>query len=239
MNSFWDKLNLRPQERRLVVAVGVVVFVVLNIWFVWPHFKDWKIIQIDHEKAKKELLAYEKEIARIPSFEAKLRELELAGPSVVPEEQELDLVRTVQGQTVLNNISVQQSDPRPKTSNTRTNQFFEEQTLNMRIEAGNEELVNFLVSLASTNSLIRVQEMSLQPSPNGYKLSGNLTLVASYQKKPPPKLAASTTPTNAVAAAKPSTSPTKKAGSASAGNPVAATKGTSKGTSPSKPLPSK
>ena len=199
MTGWLEKLNLRPQERRLVVLVGVVVFVVLNIWFVWPHFRDWKIIQLDHEKSKRELVVYQKEIARTPVLETKLKELESAGSNVIPQEQELDLVRTVQGQTLLNNITVQQSDPRPKTSNTQTNQFFEEQTLNMRIEAGNEELVNFLVSLASTNSLIRVQDLSLQPAPNGYRLNGNLTLVASYQKKPQVKPATPAAPTNIVA----------------------------------------
>ena len=39
MNSYLDKLNLRPQERRLLVLVGLIVFVVLNFWFVRPHFR--------------------------------------------------------------------------------------------------------------------------------------------------------------------------------------------------------
>ncbi len=203
MSSFWDKLNLRPQERRLVVLVAAFVFVVLNVWFIWPHFKDWKMIQIDYDKGSRELLAYQKEIARVPSYEVRLKELESEGPHVIPEEQDLDLVRTVQTLTLANNVTVQQSDPRPKTSNTETNQFFEEKTQNMRVEAGNDELVNFLVSLASTNSLIRVQEMSLQPAPNGYRLSGNLTLVASYQKRPPPKPAVVATPPKAGAGVKP------------------------------------
>ena len=43
MNSFLDRLNLRPQERRLVVGVLVIVFVVVNLWFVWPHAGDLKI----------------------------------------------------------------------------------------------------------------------------------------------------------------------------------------------------
>jgi len=31
MNSFIDKLNLRPAERRLLVGVGVVLFIILNM----------------------------------------------------------------------------------------------------------------------------------------------------------------------------------------------------------------
>ena len=40
MTSYLDRLNLRPFEKRLVVAVGAVLFVVLNAWFVVPHFSD-------------------------------------------------------------------------------------------------------------------------------------------------------------------------------------------------------
>ena len=36
MNKYFS--HLRPMERRLAVGVIVVVIVVLNWWFVWPHF---------------------------------------------------------------------------------------------------------------------------------------------------------------------------------------------------------
>ena len=32
---------LRPLERRLVVGVTVVLVLVLNGAFIWPHFSDW------------------------------------------------------------------------------------------------------------------------------------------------------------------------------------------------------
>ena len=31
-----NSLNLRPSERRLLVIVGLILFVVVNIWFIWP-----------------------------------------------------------------------------------------------------------------------------------------------------------------------------------------------------------
>ena len=45
MTNPLDRLNLRPFEKRLVVAVGVVLFVVLNAWFVFPHFSDLGVAQ--------------------------------------------------------------------------------------------------------------------------------------------------------------------------------------------------
>ena len=39
MKKYFDQL--RPTERRLVVGVLVIVFLVQNAWYVWPHFSDW------------------------------------------------------------------------------------------------------------------------------------------------------------------------------------------------------
>ena len=33
--------QLRPLERRLVVGVAVMLVIVLNWAFIWPHFSDW------------------------------------------------------------------------------------------------------------------------------------------------------------------------------------------------------
>ena len=33
--------QLRPLERRLAVGVAVIVVLVLNWIFIWPHFSDW------------------------------------------------------------------------------------------------------------------------------------------------------------------------------------------------------
>lgn len=207
MSSFIAKLNLRPQERRLLVFVAVVVFVVLNIWLVWPRFKDWKLVKSEYEKNLAELHRYQKEVAQIPRYESRLRELENVGSNVIPEEQDLDLARTVQNQVRASGIFVTRQDARPKTSTTKTNQFFEEQTLSMNIEARDEELVKFLVSLASTNSLIRVQELGLRPDnpANPTKLVGSVTMIASYQKSPPIKPATPPPMTNTVAQSKPPT----------------------------------
>jgi len=224
MSSLISKLNLRPQERRYLVVVAVVVFVFLNIWLVWPRFKDWKQVNGDYEKALLELRRYQKEVAQLPRYESKLKDLETIGSNVIPEEQELDLVRIVQTQTRLSGVSVTRQDARPRTSTTKTNQFFEEQTLTMGIEARNDELVSFLVSLASTNSLIRVQELGLRPDnpANPTKLVGNVTLVASYQKSPPVQSTAPAAATNATVSAKAPVASTKAApGSSNAAKSIA------------------
>ena len=187
MTAFLDKLNLRPHERRLVAGIAIVFFIVMNVWFVWPHFDDWQIVSNGKIAAEKTLRNYQMEIARMPAHRSKLSQLEAAGSSVVADEQELDLVRTVDLQSRAAGVTLMKQSSRPMINTGQTNQFFEEQSIAIQTFANNEELVNFLISLASTNSLIRVRDMSLSPDPSGTRLKSDMTLVASYQKKTPAK----------------------------------------------------
>jgi Tfp pilus assembly protein PilO len=194
MTSLLGKLNLRPQERRLVVLVLIVVFVVLNVWLVWPHFGDWTLFTLRRDRAQHTLDLYAREVARIKAYQVKLRELESAGSSVVPDEQGLDLVRKVNNLAQSSKLFVIGADSRPRvTQNTKTNSFFEEQYLTLHANSDTEELINFLVSLTSTNSLIRVKDLQLKiADASGTKLDENMTLVASYQRSTPSKAAPST-----------------------------------------------
>ena len=39
MNEYFSRLN--PSERRFVVVVALLLFIVVNLFWVWPHFSDW------------------------------------------------------------------------------------------------------------------------------------------------------------------------------------------------------
>lgn len=200
MSSALAKLNLRPQERRLIAFVAIVLFVVLNMMFIWPLFGDWEKLQAKKERTRTTLATYQNEIAKAQGYQVKLRELESAGSSVVPEEQELDLVRRVDNQARLNGLTIIQSAPRPGVSaGSQTNRFFEEQYHTLHVTSGNEELVNFLMSLTSTNSLIRVKDLTLKTDPGGTRLDGSMTLVASYQRKAPSRTQTAPAPTTLAA----------------------------------------
>ena len=62
MTSYLDRLNLRPFEKRLVVGVGAVLFVVLNAWFVVPHFSDLGDARRRRAEALKKLERWQTEI---------------------------------------------------------------------------------------------------------------------------------------------------------------------------------
>ena len=209
MTTFLDRWNLQPQERRLVVIVAAILFGMLNLWFVWPHFKDWQQVKDGREQAQRKLGRYTNEVAHVPEYERRLKVLEKLGSPVIPSEQTLDFYRAVQTLAKLKGVRIdQQGQPTPvKGEAGNTNSFFEKLSLNIRVTTGESELVDFLYELGAGNSMIRVADMTLNPAPgsNPTNLSGGITLVASYQKTntfkgsvaskasptTPPKLAAS------------------------------------------------
>jgi Tfp pilus assembly protein PilO len=203
MKSFFDKLNLRPQERRLVVIVGIVVFVVLNFLFVVPMFGEYAKTMKDMKATRMTLARYEEEIKREPRYRAQLKQLESSGQFVAQEEQASQLMRDVTTQSALSGVTVMRWDPTQRGSSGKTNAFFEEQTLGIDVNTGEKELIDFLYSLGSGNSLIRVRTMSLNPEPSHFRLQGRLTLVESFQRKAPPRAATAPTPAKAAPAPAP------------------------------------
>ena len=183
MMRWLDKLNLRPNEKRLVVVVAVVVFIVLNFLFVFPHRNDVSEVQTAIDKAERTLQTYETEIGRTNALSAKLGEMQNNGSDVLFEE--LQLQRLVQSQAIASGMQITLYDPKPRASGGKTNQFFEDQNLRVEFLSDGKALVDFLASLATGNSMIRVREMDVKPDSSGTKLAGTLLFVASYQKKAP------------------------------------------------------
>lgn len=180
MNGIFEKLNLRPNEQRLVVVVALVVFIVLNVWFVWPRFGDWGRIAGEMEATRKRMETFQKEIARLPEYQAREAALRSGGSEIMSEE--LALQQVVQNNARTSGIVVTRYDPRARAGGG-TNQFFQEQTLAIDFNSGGEELVKFLVSIAAENSMIRVRELNVRPDPSQTRLTGSSVLVANFQKK--------------------------------------------------------
>src|SRR3569832_2091891 len=105
MKRYWD--NLRPLEKRLVAGVGVVVFFLVNLWFVVPHFSDWSKVQARNAKAQTTLQLYQKEIAQKPTYERMLAVLEGEGQNVPQEEQSTHFASIIQSQAMQAGVSIQ------------------------------------------------------------------------------------------------------------------------------------
>jgi Tfp pilus assembly protein PilO len=183
--------HLRPMERRLVVGVAVVLFIVLNAVFIWPHFSDWSDLRGRLEKARAEFDRNQKATAQIPALQAQVKTFASEGQFVAPEDQAINLMRTIQTQAAASGFGIQNFS----RSLTRTNDaFFIEQVQNINVIATEEQLIDFLYKLGSGASMIRVRDLELQPDPPRQRLTANIKLVASYQKNPAPAPAAPAAP---------------------------------------------
>jgi len=180
MKEFLARLN--PTERRFVVGVAVVFFLVVNVVWVWPHFGDWGDTKGRMEAASGRLVLFETGTNLIPDLEKKIARFQGQGQIVPSADQAVQFVRLIQNQTTQFGIIPE------NMSNQRqpgaTNSFFVDQAETMTLVTTEKQLVDFLYSLgASANSLIRVKVLSVQPDPSHQRLTARVTLVASYQKK--------------------------------------------------------
>ena len=182
--------QLRPLERRLVVGVAVVLLIVLNWAFIWPHFSDYRDYANRLDAATRKLRNYRAAVAEIPDLKQKLKKYESEGEFVELEDQDVNFLRTIQMQSAQSGVQLQNTG-RPIT---RTNdQFFVEQIENINVLAQEPQLVDFLYKLGAGASMIRVRDLSLQPDPPRQKLVADIRLVASYQKNPAASAAKSVT----------------------------------------------
>jgi hypothetical protein len=180
MKGYWN--NLRPLEKRLVVGFGVMVFVILNFWFVVPHFSDWRRIQGRMGNAVKTVNLFEAEIAQTNKYSLLVKSLESEGLSVPQEEQSMHFASTIQSQAAQTVGQIQSTGK--QMSRTTPDSFFLELSQLIVVQSREQQLVDFLYNLGSGNSLIRVRGLTLHPDQSHQQLAANVTLVASYQKKP-------------------------------------------------------
>lgn len=151
MSSFLDKLNLRPQERRLVVGAAAVLFVVLQIWLVRPYFAQWGQVGVGLATTRQGLATYRAELGRTNEYHLKLKEFEDQGTGVLAADQAQPtiLMAQVQSQADRSKLSFDNISVPKQPSNTRTNQFFEEQPISLGVKpSSDEELIGFLMATA-------------------------------------------------------------------------------------------
>lgn len=170
--------QLRPLERRLAVGVAVILFLVLNWVFIWPHFSDWGNLQRRGDDAHHRLKLYRATILQSTNYEALVKNFESRGESVAPADQSIDMMRGIQSQSLQSGVGIVNTSRQM----TRTNEFFTEQTQNINVIATDEQLVDFLYKLGNGASMVRVIDLELQPDGARQHLNAGIRLVASYQK---------------------------------------------------------
>lgn len=177
MKGYWE--TLRPFERRVVVAVGVFLFLVLNWLFVFPYFSEWSKLDDRTFQANRKLRLYDSVLTQTNVYWREVRQMESEGLDVPAEDQVRHFANTIDAQAGKSGVNLLMGG---RTTQT-TNQFFIELTRSISAQSPEQPLVEFLYSLGSGNSLIRVRDLTLRPDPQRQQLVANITLAASYQKK--------------------------------------------------------
>jgi len=199
MTSWFNSLNLKPQERRLVIGVLIGAFILINVWFVWPHFGDWAKNAKNAEETELKVKRYQTEVDNISRYRTLIRELEQdGGASIAAAEQAVQFQKTIQEIANRSGVAINRYDPaNPRrgvlgassgAAGSATNSFFEESGLSVQMQQVDEkDLVLFLYNLGNGNSNIRVKELELNPHNTGTRLVCKALLIASYQKAAPTK----------------------------------------------------
>ena len=212
--SIFDKLNLSSGERRLVMIVIVVLMLAL-MWMVWGMIPSPSATQLKIAKAQSQLDEFQEEINKADSYHQQISKLEGLGSAVIKIEQEVDMRAFINRLTAASGVEItSRASAEPKTSD-----FFIEQSMTIRFTSKESDLVNFLRKLGSSDSMVRVSQMRVEPDKNRYRLGGSMTLTASYQKdvkatKPKPAIEAKAEPVTAKpkAETKAETKPAKPSG---------------------------
>jgi len=187
MNNFLSQLNLTTQERRVVVGIFLVVIVVLNLLFVWPHFGEWSRINKQRFDMLGKMETYNRTIAldldtnngwkKQVAIMAKKQGGSVGEGLVDPQ---IQFQRTIQEQERKTGVMVDNMNP----GSVKTNAFFEEHSTTITAQSLEPQLVNFLYNMGNDAAMIRVAKLDLQPADgNRYRLKGSITLTANYANK--------------------------------------------------------
>ena len=194
MLRFFDRLNLTPAERRLVMIIFAVVFVVVNYRVVWPRFGDLKTVTDEIESIRRKRDIYQREVDRLPTYTAMLRKLQAAGSVLPPGEEKIQFRSDMERLAREAGLTVPRwGEVLPERgSGTVTNAFFESIGISLNQVTGTEaQFVDFLYRVGGSNSTIRVKDLTLQPgafdarAQGKTNLNGTVRLVASVQRAQP------------------------------------------------------
>ena len=112
MTTWFNSLNLRPQERRLVIGVLIGAFILLNVWFVWPHFGDWARNTKRAEETELKVRRYQNEVENISRYRSLIQELEQGGgATIAAAEQAVQFQKTIQEIANRSGVAINRYDP--------------------------------------------------------------------------------------------------------------------------------
>jgi hypothetical protein len=196
MSSVAQTLNLRPQEKRILAVIAFIVFVVLNLVLVFPHFKDYQTCNSQWQRTCADI-AREQAAIKLDTKPGGLKDQLNAlqnGKGGAVSSTEIVLQQTISDQARASGVLIQSISAPTKIAigpGSLADKFFESQSVRIVLQSGEDALVKFLFNVGNDPAMIRVRELEMHPLDNNrYRLNASITLTADYQKTNAAKRAA-------------------------------------------------
>lgn len=187
MTALFDRLNLQPAERRMVLVAMVVMVALLSYWFVWPKWDQYQKIERGLEETGRLKARYLSETTKTNAYAKRLLELQTSGAQLAGDDAANRLQADVNREAASAGVQILSMIPSTvsaRVGGSQTNQFFDDLQVTVALNAGEPELVAFLYALGSGASMVRVRDVSnLRLDPSQTRLTATITFVASVQKK--------------------------------------------------------
>ena len=181
MTGALDYLGVKPQERRSVIFLLIGFFVVGNgVWlFMGPELIELRESRDDLLGKNKLLAGVETRLKDVRTELKTLRGLEDA-KFVSSSEAAQKLMNMVETKARRSGLNITRT--RGSQGSGRGNKEFDEYKRTISFQSGMIELVDFLKNVSEEQSMIRVSDMKILPTPDRRYLKVDLTFIASFPK---------------------------------------------------------
>ncbi len=183
MTGALDYLGVKPQERRSVIFLLIGFFVVGNVvWlFMGPELIELRKSRDRYQKENdsETLKGVEAKLEKVKTELKTLRGLEDA-KFVSSSEAAQKLMNMVETKARRSGLNITRT--RGSQGSGRGNKEFDEYKRTISFQSGMIELVDFLKNVSEEQSMIRVSDMKILPTPDRRYLKVDLTFIASFPK---------------------------------------------------------
>ena len=181
MTGALDYLGVKPQERRSVIFLLIGFFVIGNaVWlFMGPDLIESMERRDSFLDANKDLAGVEARLKDVKTGLKTLRGLEDA-KVVSGQDHARKLMDTLETKARRSGLNITRT--RGSQGSARGNKEFDEYKRTISFQSGMIELVDFLKDVSEGQSMIRVSDMKILPTPERKYLKVDLTFVASFPK---------------------------------------------------------
>ena len=181
MTGMLDRIGVKPKERRPVIFLLMGFFVLGNVvWGVMgPDLFELKKRRDGFLNQNKSIAGLEKRLKNVKTEVKTLRGMEDVR-FATGEDQARKLMDTLEKKARRSGLNITRS--RGSQGSARSSKEFEEFKRTISFESGTIELVEFLKNVSEEQSMIRVSDMKILPTPDRKYLRVDLTFIASFPK---------------------------------------------------------